>query len=97
MTKYLSYTKQTKILRHTNLLYFLKKFINASNLKTGGCIILVCALLQYRSSGVARGGGPPRVSPFWGDTIFFSFETENPLIGRQRPFFFVNTYFRTED
>ena len=45
-------------------------------------------------SGVARGGGPPRVSPFWGDTIccFFSFETENPLIGRQRPFF-VFTYF----
>ena len=31
-----------------------------------------------------------RMSPFWGDTIwfFFSFETENPLICRQRPFFF---------
>ena len=41
------------------------------------------------NSGVARGvgwgwGAPPRVSRF----VFFSFETENPLIGRQRSFFF---------
>ena len=40
------------------------------------------------------------MSPFWGDTIclFFSFESENPLIGRQdlvlqrRLFFLVFTY-----
>ena len=41
------------------------------------------------NSGVARGwGGPPRMSPF----CFFSFETENLLIGRQRPFFFWSSH-----
>ena len=47
---------------------------------------------SVKNSGVTRGAGlaaRPRVSPFWDDTIcffLFSFETENPLIGRQKPF-----------
>ena len=73
---------------------FIAKLIIIRSMKTKKIIII--------TSGVARGGGgggPPRVSPFWGDTIclFFSFKVENPLIGRQRPFFLVITYFRTEN
>ena len=45
---------------------------------------------QWYSSGVAKGGGsPPRVSPFWGDTILWS-ETISPLISGEDSFFHPN-------
>ena len=64
-----------------------------SNQKSWLRLWLECAKDKRLNSGVARGGGgrgSPRVTPF---VCFFSFETENPMIGRQRPFFFfVFTY-----
>ena len=62
------------------------------------------ATMMVIDNGVARGGGPSQVSPFWGDTIFcffFSFETKNlhilskwktNFVLLRKPFFLVFTY-----
>ena len=52
--------------------------------------------LKVNSVASLRGGGCHHfgVTPF---VFFFPFETKNPLIGRQRPFFLVITYFQTEN
>ena len=56
-------------------------------------------ILVLQASGVARGEAARPGCHHFGVTPFgfFSFQSENPLIGRQRPFFLVITYFRTEN